>query len=82
MYELNTLVIESTLDGGGPTFRSRSTFDDLLGAPETFTDANGNGTRDGSEPFRDTNGNDIFDAPGALRRPAASRTPTASIAST
>ena len=65
MYELNTLVIESTLDGGQPTFRSRSTFDDLLGAPETFTDANGNGTREGSEPFRDTNGNGRFDAPGA-----------------
>jgi Alpha amylase, catalytic domain len=67
MYELNTLVVESTLEAGGPTFRSRSTFDDLLGAPETFTDGNGNGTRDGGEPFRDTNGNNIFDAPGTAQ---------------
>jgi glycosidase len=65
MYELNTLIVESTLEGGQPSLRSRSTFDDLLGAPETFTDANGNGSREGSEPFRDTNGNDRFDAPGA-----------------
>jgi glycosidase len=64
MYELNTLVIESTLEAGQPTFRSRSTFDDLLGAPETFSDSNHNDLRDGDEAFRDTNGNDRFDAPG------------------
>jgi glycosidase len=66
MYELNTLVIESTLEGAVPSFSTRSTFDDLLGAPETFTDSNGNGSRDSGEPFRDTNGNNAFDAPGTL----------------
>jgi len=63
MYELNTITIESTLDGINPTFGTRSTFDDLLGAPETFSDVNGNRTHDGGEPFRDTNGNGIYDAP-------------------
>lgn len=64
VYELNTLTIESTLDGGIPTFASRSTFNDLLGAPESFTDGNRNGRRDPDEPFRDTNGNGRFDQPG------------------
>ena len=65
VYELNTLTIESTLDGGHPTLASRSTFNDLLGAPETFTDVNGNGQRDANEPFHDTNGNGQFDRPAA-----------------
>jgi hypothetical protein len=65
VYELNTLTIESTLDGGRPTLASRSTFNDLLGAPETFTDVNGNGQRDANEPFHDTNGNGQFDRPAA-----------------
>jgi len=64
LYELNTIVIESTLEGTVPALATRSTFDDLLGAPETFTDTNGNGRRDDNEPFRDTNGNDTFDPPG------------------